>query len=227
MKKISRRELGALAASLAAARSVAAQAPGATYAGPLTGVTSGLEGRQFDPVAYTVDRYAAAPRRLRFQAGSRAEAERWQTMLRTKLTELIGGFPSDRAPLQPTTIETRTFPRYRREKIVFNSRSGVTVLAYVVRPSQAPNPSPVVICIPGHGRGVDDIVGIDERGQDRTERVGYEYDFALQVVEAGLTAVAIEPMAFGCRRDPLNARKGLAQKACEPAAAAHCCSARR
>jgi len=218
MKKISRRELGALAASLAAARSVAAQAQGATYAGPLTGITSGLEGRKFDPVAYTVDRYAAAPRRLRFQAGSRAEAERWQTTLRTKLTELIGGFPSDRTPLQPTTLETRTFPRYRREKIVFNSRSGVTVLAYVVKPSQAPNPSPVVICIPGHGRGVDDIVGIDERGQDRTERVGYEYDFALQVAEAGLTAVAIEPMAFGCRRDPLNARKGLAQKACEPAA---------
>src|SRR5580765_1106727 len=155
MKKISRRELGALAASLAAARSVAAhaQVPGATYAGPLTGVTSGLEGRQFDPVAYTIDRYAAAPRRLRFQAGSRAEAERWQATLRTKLTELIGGFPSDRTPLQPTTIETRTFPRYRREKIVFDSRSGLTVLAYVVKPSQAPNPSPAVICIPGHGRG--------------------------------------------------------------------------
>jgi dienelactone hydrolase len=220
MKKISRRELGALAASLAAARSVAtpAQAPGATYTGPLTGVTSGLEGRKFDPVAYTVDRYASAPQRLRFQAGSRAEAERWQTTLRTKLIELIGGFPSDRTPLQPTTLETRTFPRYRREKIVFNSRSDVTVLAYVVKPSQAPNPSPVVICIPGHGRGVDDIVGIDEGGQDRTERVGYQYDFAIQVAEAGLTAVAIEPMAFGCRRDPLNARKGLAQKACEPAA---------
>jgi len=220
MRKISRRELGALAASMAAAQSVVAQAQvsGATYTGPLTGVTNGLEGRKLDPVAYTVDRYAAAPRRLRFQAGSRADAERWQTTLRNKLTELLGGFPSDRAPLQPTTLETRSFPRYRREKIVFNSRSDVTVLAYVVKPSQAPNPSPVVICIPGHGRGVDDIVGIDERGQDRTERVGYQYDFALQVAEAGLTAIAIEPMAFGCRRDPLNARKGLAQKACEPAA---------
>jgi len=220
MKKISRRELGALAASLAAVPPVAAhvQVSGATYTGPLTGVTNGLEARKFDPVAYTVDRYAAAPRRLRFQAGTRAEAERWQTTLRSRLIELLGGFPSDRAPLQPTTLETRTFPRYRREKILFNSRSDVTVLAYVVKPTQAPNPSPVVICIPGHGRGVDDIVGIDERGQDRTERVGYQYDFALQVAEAGVTAIAIEPFGFGCRRDPLNARKGLAQKACEPAA---------
>jgi len=30
--------------------------------------------------------------------------------------------------------------------------------------------------------------------------------------------VAIEPMAFGCRRDPANARRGLGQKACEPVA---------
>jgi len=225
MQKISRRELGALAAALAATRTGPAQAePQAqaqtqtAYDGPLTGVTRGLDGRRFDPVAYTVDRYAAAPRRLRFQATSRADAETWQQALRAKLTELVGGFPSQRSPLQPLTLETRAFAKYRREKVVFDSRPGVTVLAYVLTPVNARKPSPAVICIPGHGRGVDDIVGIDERGRDRTERVGYEYDFAVQVAEAGLTAIAIEPMAFGCRRDALNARKGLAQKACEPAA---------
>src|SRR5581483_5135262 len=69
-----------------------------------------------------------------------------------------------------------------------------------------------------HGRGVDDIVGIDERGRDRTDKAGYEHDFAIQVAEAGLIAVAIEPMGFGCRRDALNAGRGLAQKGCEPIA---------
>jgi dienelactone hydrolase len=33
-----------------------------------------------------------------------------------------------------------------------------------------------------------------------------------------MAAVAIEPMAFGCRRDRLNAQRGLAQKGCEPVA---------
>ena len=75
-----------------------------------------------------------------------------------------------------------------------------------------------MICVPGHGRGVDDIVGIDEQGRDRTDKAGYQHDFAIQVAEAGMAAVAIEPMAFGCRRDPLNARQGLSQKGCEPAA---------
>jgi hypothetical protein len=65
---------------------------------------------------------------------------------------------------------------------------------------------------------VDDIVGIDEQGKDRTERRGYEYDFAIQVVERGLAAVAIEPMGFGCRRDPLTKAKGAAAYACQPVA---------
>src|SRR5262245_60027571 len=117
MKKLSRRELGRMAAAITVARAghVPASATGqtpapSTYIGPLTGVTSGIDGRRFDPVAYTLDRYAAAPRRLRFQARTRAEAETWQNALRTKLTELIGGFPSERTPLRPATLETRTFP---------------------------------------------------------------------------------------------------------------------
>jgi dienelactone hydrolase len=77
---------------------------------------------------------------------------------------------------------------------------------------------PTVVCVPGHGRGVDDIVGIDDQGRDRTDKAGYQHDFAIQVAEAGMAAVAIEPMAFGCRRDPLNARQGLSRKGCEPAA---------
>jgi hypothetical protein len=75
-----------------------------------------------------------------------------------------------------------------------------------------------MICVPGHGRGVDDIVGIDDQGRDRTDKAGYQHDFAIQVVEAGMAAVAIEPMGFGCRRDPINARQGLSRKACDPAA---------
>jgi dienelactone hydrolase len=227
MKSLSRRELGRMVAALSAARAlpVGAQAPAqppvqpppaSNYIGPLTGVTSGLDDRRFDPVAFTHDLYAAAPRRLRFQARTAAEAEAWQKALRVKLTELVGGFPAERAALRPATLETRAFPGYTREKIVFDSRQGVSVLAYVLLPEKAKRPAPVMICVPGHGRGVDDIVGIDDKGADRTDKAGYQHDFALQVVEAGMAAVAIEPMGFGCRRDPLNARQGLSRKACDP-----------
>jgi dienelactone hydrolase len=221
VSKISRRDLGRLAAAAAAARAMHldAQTPASTpYVGPLTGVTKGIEDRRFDPVAYTLDLYSAAPRRLRFAARTRSEADAWQTTLRAKVTELVGGFPAERAPLRPATLETRSFGGYTREKIVFDSRPGVSVLAYVLLPEKARRPAPVMICIPGHGRGVDDLVGIDEQGNDRTDKSGYQHDFAIQVAEAGMAAVAIEPMGFGCRRDPINARHGLSRKACEPVA---------
>lgn len=187
------------------------------YVGPLTGVTP-LPDRHFDPVAYALDRFADAPRKLRFQARTRAAAEAWQKTLRAKLVDLVGGFPTERTPLQAFTIETRTFPGYRREKIVFNSRPGMSVLGYVLLPDNASRPVPTMICLPGHGRGVDDIVGIDDRGRDRTDKSGYQHDFAIQVVEAGMAAVAIEPLAFGCRRDPINARRSLSANACQPTA---------
>ena len=218
---LSRRRLIQLAAGLTAvpAARLDAQPSGSTpYIGPLTGVTKGIEDRHFDPVAYAVDRYASAPRRLRFQARTRPEAEAWQKALRAKLVELVGGFPADRPPLRPVTLETRSFPGYEREKIVFDSRPGVSVLVYLLLPQQARRPSPVVIAVPGHGRGVDDIVGIDDTGRDRTDKAGYQHDFAIQMAEAGVAAMAIEPMGFGCRRDPINARVGLGRKACDPAA---------
>jgi dienelactone hydrolase len=223
MTRLSRRELVQLAAGLTAARAapLQAQAPASApsaYIGPLTGVETGLEDRRFDPVAYTLDLYAAAPRRLRFEARTRSETEEWQKTLRSKLTELVGGFPMERQPLRPIRLETRTFPGYTREKVVFDSRPGVSVLAYLLLPETARRPGPAVICVPGHGRGVDDIVGIDDRGGERTDKAGYQHDFAIQVAEAGMTAVAIEPLAFGCRRDAITARKGLSTSACQPSA---------
>jgi len=223
MAKLSRRELARLAGGITAARAVrlSAQAPARpTYIGPLTGVTANLDDRRFDPVAYTHDLFAAAPRQLRFLARTRGEAEAWQKTLRAKLTELIGGFPAARSPLRPVTLETRRFAGYTREKIVFDSRPGVSVLGYLLFPEKAPRPAPLMICVPGHGRGVDDIVGIDEQGGDRTDKAGYQHDFAIQVAEAGIAAMAIEPMGFGCRRDAVNARIGLSRKACDPVAGA-------
>ena len=192
------------AARVMGARPAVAQgaSAGASYIGPLTGVDAGaIQGRQFDPVAYSRERYAAAPRELRFQARTRPQAEAWQKKLRAKLVALLGGFPSTRVPLKPIVVETRTFAGYRREKIVFDTRPGLSAIAYVLVPAAARGPLPVMICVPGHGRGVDDIVGIDDKGQDRTDKSGYQHDFALQVIDAGMAAVAVDPIAFGARRE--------------------------
>ncbi len=212
---ITRRQLGSGALGAALLPSFAGSASG--YGGALTGMDNKLNSHDFDPVYWTLEQYKSAPLELTFRATSKAEAELWQRQLRTKLIELLGAFPQ-RTPLQPQTIEIRDFPGYRREKFVFESRPRVGVLGYLLTPKSAQPRCAAVICIPGHGRGVDDIVGIDENGRDRSGKPGYQHDFAIQVVEHGLAAVAIEPMAFGCRRDPTTESKGPRETACQPSA---------
>jgi dienelactone hydrolase len=217
---MTRRQLGRLAAGAAMLqKGPALAAP--KYTGALDGLEDKVDGARFDPVLYTRKLYESAPLEMTFRATNRKQAEAWQKRLRAKVTELVGGLPTTRAALAAETLEVREFPAYRREKFVFTSRPGMGVLAYLLTPKDAKPPYATMVCVPGHGRGVDDIVGIDDQGQDRTDKDGYQHDFAIQVAEHGMAAVAIEPMAFGCRRDPRTKTKaGLKGSACQPVAGA-------
>jgi dienelactone hydrolase len=215
---MTRRDLGKLAIAGGPLLQVRAQAP--KYTGALDGLEGKVDMTGFDPVHFTDQLYQSAPLRMTFQAKTRRQAEQWQARLRAKLTELTGGFPEKRAPLESQTLEVRDFPGYRREKFVFQSRPGSSVLGYLLTPKSGSLPHASVICVPGHGRGVDDIVGIDDQGRDRAVHDGYQYDFAIQAVVHGMAAVAIEPMAFGCRRDAKNKVHGLGQSSCQPTAGA-------
>ncbi len=214
--RITRRELTLAAAAAGALAGQNKAEP--DYKGALEGHESGIRAEEFDPVAWTKERWRSAPLQLTFRANSRAEAEAWQKQLRARLVELLGGFPERQPRPRAELLDSREFPAYRRDKFIMQTRPGVFQLMYVLTPKHAAKPIPAIICIPGHGRGADDIVGIDEHGQERNDKAGYQHDFAIQVAEQGAAAIAVEPMAFGCRRDPLTRKKGLGATACQPSA---------
>jgi dienelactone hydrolase len=217
---MTRRDLARLstAGALLARRQARAAAP-AKYTSALDGLDGKVDLASFDPIAYTLKLHDAAPLQLAFRATTRRQAEAWQRQLRPKIVELMGMPEKDRRTrLAPQTLEVKEYPGYRREKFVFQSRPGLGVLGYLLTPTSGKPPFAPVICIPGHGRGVDDLVGVDPSGQDRTVKVGYEFDYAVQVVEHGMAAVAIEPMAFGCRRDPKTIARSLETSVCQPTA---------
>jgi dienelactone hydrolase len=216
---MTRRDLARLSAAGALlARSKSPAAAPAKYTSALDGFETKVDPATFDPIAYTLKLHDEAPVRLTFRATTRKQAEAWQKQLRPRVVELMGGFPAKPAPLQQQTIEVKEYPGYRREKFVFQSRPGLGVLGYLLTPTAVKPPHAAVICIPGHGRGVDDIVGIDDKGQDRTVKVAYQYDYAVQVAEHGMAAVAIEPMSFGCRRDARTVARSLDASVCQPTA---------
>src|SRR3977135_925203 len=101
-KRISRRQLGLVAvAGTALAQTEVAERHG----GALDGFEGRVEAGEFDPVAWSRERYKAAPLRRAFEARYRKEAEKWQKRLREKAVELLGGFPQSRSSLNAITLE--------------------------------------------------------------------------------------------------------------------------
>ena len=190
------------------------------YQGALAKFPGKIDPDDFDSLAYSLRRYKEMPRRLGFAASDRKAAEIWQKKLRAKLFELVGSLPKQKAPLNPQVLETREFPHYTRETIIFTSMPGMDVLGYLLIPKNRSKPMPAVVSVPGHGRGADDIAGIDASGNDRTAKEPYEFDYAVQLVEHGMAAFALEPMGFGCRRDAASRAKGLSTSSCQPSAGA-------
>ena len=160
---------------------------------------------------YSLFRYERSGRKLAFRAGTLEEARAWQVKLRRKLRELLGGFPR-RVPLEPEVSESVELDGYTRETVLFQSREGLTVFSYFLVPKEFKAPGPAVVCLPGHGQGVDAIVGMAEEP--------YQANFALQCVREGFAALAIEQLGFGHRRDERARKEGPGRTSCQPAAGA-------
>lgn len=173
--------------------------------------------RVLDTQEYTDYRIRLAKQSMPFDAKTQEEAQTLQPKMRAKLVELLGGFP-EKVDLAPEIVETHEFDAYTLEKIYFQSRENLTVKAYMVLPKKFEKPGRCMVCIPGHGRGVDDIVGINEDGSFRKEKEGYQFDFALQCAEHGLAALAIEPFGFGDRRSERAKKEGAGASSCNPTA---------
>ncbi|HKQ05175.1 MAG TPA: alpha/beta hydrolase family protein [Blastocatellia bacterium] len=188
------------------------------YRGPLA--DADLQGRQLDSLQFCLSSYERVTPSMSFAAKDGPAARRWQKQTRKKLVELLGGFPAERVALRPSILERKEFAGYTREKIIFQSRDNLAVFGYLLLPKDRPKQLPAIICLPGHGRGCDDIVGIAEDGRERETKSGYQHDFALQAVEHGYAAFAIEQLAFGCRRDAAARQHGAGQSSCQPAAGA-------
>ena len=175
---------------------------------------------QLDTLDLSLASYARSERSLSFKASGREEAEAWQWKLRSRLVDLVGGFPGEPCQLSPRVTETVEFPTYTRETVFFQSRPDSTVFGYFLTPKNLRPPAPAVLCLHGHGRGVDDIVGIREDGTMRSRLGGYQKDFALQCVRRGYAVLAIEQLGFGHRRDPAARASGPRSPSCLPAAGA-------
>jgi fermentation-respiration switch protein FrsA (DUF1100 family) len=91
----------------------------------------------------------------------------------------------------------------------------------VLLPKDLPRPLPAIVALPGHGRGVADILGFGADETPAAQRgVGYAKEYAVQCVEHGYAVFALEQLGFGMRRDAAARKAGPTENSCRPAACA-------
>jgi dienelactone hydrolase len=83
--------------------------------------------------------------------------------------------------------------------VIIHSTAYSDVPVYVLFPKGAQGPRPCMLALHGHGYGAKAIVGLNADGIYRTEPVGYQRDFAVELVKRGFVVAAPEISCFGER----------------------------
>lgn len=138
--------------------------------------------------------------RSAFAATDAATAKRWQATLRRKFSRLLGSFPDTPTTPEVKVLERMEFKDHTRSSLSFESRPGLTVFAYLLQPKTTNGKRPALLCLHGHGYGVDALIGLDEKGKPRTTP-DYHNNFALEAVKRGYVVMAPEILGFGRRRE--------------------------
>ncbi len=164
---------------------------------------------QFDARAYRLGRIAATEGKYSWgrsgvSAMTPEQRDGWQQSFRRAFAEVLGGLDEwERPPLNVVVQEVRQLDGYRREKVAFTARPGLQAFGYFLVSNDCPPGRPAMLCLPGHGRGVDILLGIAEDGSQRPLGQPDEYagDFALECVARGYPTLALELISFGERCD--------------------------
>ena len=165
---------------------------------------------QFDAREYRLRRIADTQGRYSWRRADVAQMtpaarNEWQRQFRRDFGQTLGGLGEwERPPLNAEIADVRQLDGYRRERVEFTTRPGLLAFGYFLIPDDCPPGRPAVLCLPGHGRSLDIMVGIAPDGSQRPLGQPDEYaaDFALECVARGYPTLALEMIGFGERRDP-------------------------
>jgi dienelactone hydrolase len=132
-------------------------------------------------------------RRTRFDASSRRAYRGWQRHARSVLADILGTLPAERVPFDLERAVVAETDDFCQERIVYTTRPGLQVPAYLFTPRRRTGRTPAVLCIHGHSAGGKD---------DTIDPNGSYAQFALRFAELGLVVLAPDQIGFGERKLP-------------------------
>jgi len=140
-------------------------------------------------------RYNRGSRALRFPGGDAAAFAAWQAKTRQVLLETLGGVPEAVPALELERLPVATggdpaFAGLHLERLYYRTRADLHATAYLVLPERLSAPAPAVLCPPGHGGGMNQVVFEDP---------GIYHRFPLALAHRGMVCLVPEHLGFGER----------------------------
>lgn len=154
----------------------------------------------YSTVEHLDDLYHGTDPKYAFRAESLEDYRDWRDSFREKLIKLMGiDLMSPKCELNPEILERRESGSYIREKLSLQVEEGFHMPCYLLIPKNISLPSPVVVALHGHGRGVKDVLGEVDSEEWKRWVESFNYDYAHQLALRGFITFVPEVRAFGER----------------------------
>jgi dienelactone hydrolase len=132
-------------------------------------------------------------------ADARAIPE-WRERTRARLRGLLGQDP-ERVPLDTEVRGSVDCGSYRRDSIVFDTESTMSVPAFLLVPHGRGDRGPAVLAQHGHGPGKSEVCGLDDAASRAAIAEHGGGDYGHQLAELGYVVLAPDLRCFGERQD--------------------------
>lgn len=125
----------------------------------------------------------------------------WKQEIKNKFTQLLGfeNIRQNDCPLRLEIEKEEKKEGYTRIRFVFESERGAWVPCWLLIPDTGKEKYPLVITLQGHSSGFHNSIG-EPKTENETEYATGRGAFALQAVQNGFAALAIEQRGMGERR---------------------------
>lgn len=160
---------------------------------------NGTQGSAYPPLEVLNQWWKSIKPRYTLPTTSLDVLKNWQTTLRDAV-ELQLGWTPPAIPLTSRTLASGSLEdgvNYRYGEV--ETTPGVTVPFMLLLPATCTVPTPGILCLHGHGDGMNPLFGYDANGQPISDE--YQHAFALEACKRGFVALTFDMLAFGRRRD--------------------------
>jgi len=138
---------------------------------------------------------------FRFAGTSAQDWERWRAALAPRVLATLGAMPKP-VSLNPQVLVEWDEDGLHKQKIIFDVEEGLSATGYVFRPGKISGKLPAILACHGHGPfGKEPVMGNRSSPELVAQIARNNYDYGLQMAQAGFVTLAIDWRGFGERDD--------------------------